>query len=105
MSSIHTDEGLFFELLIPVPASPDALPGVRRVPLQLPADATLWALRKAALRCGGHPGHWGHPGVTGDGKMGENCGKMGIEPRRCGEIRWMFLMNPFFYIFLVFFVG
>jgi hypothetical protein len=37
--------------------------------------------------------------------MGENCGKMGIEPRRCGEIRWMFLMNPFFYIFLVFFVG
>lgn len=44
-------------------------------------------------------------GSPGDGKMEENWGEMGIEPRRCGEIRWMFLMNPFFDIFRVFFVG
>lgn len=69
VSSIHTDEGLFFELLIPVPASPDALPGVRRVPLQLPADATLGALRKAALRCGGEQFGGACPRIFSNGRF------------------------------------
>eukprot|EP00434_Breviolum_minutum_P020860 symbB.v1.2.018401.t1/scaffold1435.1/size118962/6 len=60
VSSIRADDGLFFELLIPDFADPndqDLRPTVRRVPLQLPPDATLGALRAAALRCGGE--HFG----------------------------------------------
>lgn len=61
VSSIRADDGLFFELLIPDFADPndqDLRPSVRRVPLQLPPDATLGALRAAALRCGGGTGNW-----------------------------------------------
>lgn len=67
VSSIRADDGLFFELLIPDFADPndqDLRPTVRRVPLQLPPDATLGALRAAALRCGGGTGNWSVDLVT-----------------------------------------
>ena len=72
MSSIRADDGLFFELLIPDFADPndqDVQPTVRRVPLQLPPDATLGALRAAALRCGGR--EFGNPEAEIGGSLGD----------------------------------